>query len=129
MPRTNARSAGRTLLAWVGLGCALLAAGPRIATPEDSPAADRPGGGGPVGKLAFDDIRAAYASEASSVSRSREAAAKLGSEKAEERAWAAEYLVSLFRQTHWDEANGRTPRGRGMKLWGGPQDDGAAIRW
>ncbi len=82
----------------------------------------------PAGRQAFEDVRAAYRDDAPSVPRSREAALKLASPQAEERAWAAEYLVALFRQTVSDQALRRTPRGRGLKLGPGPQDDGAAIR-
>ena len=104
--------------------------GLRTARAEDAPAEDRPVVDSEAGRQAFEDVRAAYKAEASSVARGQEAAAALASAWPDRRAWGAEYLVALFRQTASDQVHRRTPQGRGMKLGGGePQDDGEAIRF
>src|SRR5262245_21104118 len=89
---------------------------------------DRPVVDSEPGRRAYADVRRLYREHTNAAPAAVLQA--LASSDAAARREAAEYLLALFRQTAWDEEHGLTPERRGWKIGGGgPQDDGAEIRW
>lgn len=121
---------GRVFGACTGVALWLLTGfvGTRSATPKFEPVVATP-----VGRRAFDDLRAYYRAcdaRKSGTDKVHLATmlAQLADSDPQKRKEAGAYLYALCVQTEADDRSGRTPRPRGMSLGGGPSYYGAQLR-
>jgi hypothetical protein len=95
---------------------------------QDPPLADSP-----IRQRVVEDLAAYYAacaaeSNARDIIPYREMVSRLSNAAPEQRQEAGQYLYALCLQTQEDDNAGRTPKPRGMKLRGGPNECGAELR-